>query len=130
MLDKVKKQLEQRISELYRADEKFCKDRWDQTLHLAHRSIAREESNKVTFARQELQRISKFIAELEKDSGEIKPGTQVMCSNDEDYSSYWLGTYAAKHPSKPMHIILVRERPELRIKAEIDCFKYCKPYSF
>jgi hypothetical protein len=58
---KVKEILENRIAQLYEADAKFCQDRWDQTKPECVRAMAREHSNQVTFARQELQNILKAI---------------------------------------------------------------------
>ncbi len=59
--DNVKALLNTRISELYKADEAFCKDRWDMTKHELERSVAREFSNSITMARQEFQAILKQI---------------------------------------------------------------------
>lgn len=49
------KQLKNRITELRNADAEFCKDRWNMALQNFERALAREESNKVTFARQVLE---------------------------------------------------------------------------
>lgn len=49
--------IEQRIKELNEADGLFCKDRWDENLPKPLRDLARENSNQVTFARQELQKL-------------------------------------------------------------------------
>ena len=49
--------LNRRISELYKCDKDFCKDRWDMSLPDFQRATAREMSNQVTFARQELQSV-------------------------------------------------------------------------
>lgn len=53
--------LNERIAELNKADADFCKDRWDMTKPAMERNLYREESNKVTFARQELQAIKKRL---------------------------------------------------------------------
>jgi len=54
--------LENRIKELNEADAEFCKDRWERPeIHAFKKQIAREESNKVTFARQELESILKIV---------------------------------------------------------------------
>jgi len=47
--------IEKRIAELNKADAEFCKDRWNTTLPEIQKSLAREMSNQVTFARQVLQ---------------------------------------------------------------------------
>lgn len=57
--------LEKRIAELYEADKKFCEDRWDKNKTEMERSIARDFSNNVTFARQELQAALKHLNEIE-----------------------------------------------------------------
>lgn len=49
--------LKKRIKELKEVDALFCKDRWDMTKLTLERNLAREMSNQVTFARQELERI-------------------------------------------------------------------------
>ena len=53
--------LNKRIAELNQADAKFCKDRWNMSLPEFQRNLAREESNKVTFARQELEAQIKLL---------------------------------------------------------------------
>lgn len=55
----VVKYLEDRIEQLNEADKHFCKLRWDMSVDSHLRLLAREESNKVTFARQELQEVLK-----------------------------------------------------------------------
>lgn len=55
--------IEKRIKELNDADEEYCTDRWGEGKSEFVRKLAREESNKVTFARQELQEILKSIPE-------------------------------------------------------------------
>ncbi len=57
--DDLQSKIENRIKELYAADSEFCVDRWDMTKHPGVRALARESSNQVTFARQELQRLLK-----------------------------------------------------------------------
>ena len=57
----IKDYLERRIKELYDADATFCKDRWNMNLGPNERGLAREMSNQVTFARQELQEALKYI---------------------------------------------------------------------
>ncbi|AXH74762.1 MAG: KTSC domain protein [Bacteriophage sp.] len=52
--------IKKRIVELNEADAIFCKERWDMSLPEIQRLMAREESNKVTFARQELEKILKL----------------------------------------------------------------------
>ena len=52
----MKEYLENRIKELREADAKFCADRWDMDKHQLIRAMARENSNSVTLARQELER--------------------------------------------------------------------------
>lgn len=51
----IREYIEKRIKELNDADGKFCADRWDDSKSDLIRRLAREESNKVTFARQELE---------------------------------------------------------------------------
>lgn len=53
--------LNTRIQELRNADSAFCEKRWDMSLSHMERSIYREQSNSVTFARQELESIRDFI---------------------------------------------------------------------
>lgn len=53
--------LERRIKELNKADSEFCADRWNMSKPEFERHIAREMSNQVTFARQELQTALKQI---------------------------------------------------------------------
>jgi hypothetical protein len=53
--------LELRIIELNKADRKFCDDRWNDNKTTLEKMLAREESNKVTFARQELQEVLKQL---------------------------------------------------------------------
>lgn len=54
----LRKRIEKRIQELNAADVEFCKDRWDKKdIHPFQKQMAREESNKVTFARQELESV-------------------------------------------------------------------------
>ncbi len=53
--------LNRRIKELNEADIEFCKDRWNMDYPELRRHLAREESNKVTFARQELQEVLKLM---------------------------------------------------------------------
>lgn len=63
-MEQLKNYLNQRIKELNQADADFCKDRWDMSKPANERGLYREESNKVTFARQELERTLKFINSL------------------------------------------------------------------
>lgn len=49
--------IRKRIKELREADDLFCKDRWDMKKLPMERNLAREMSNQVTFARQELEKI-------------------------------------------------------------------------
>lgn len=49
--------IERRITELKAADAAFCTDRWDMTKMQFERNLARDMSNQVTFARQELERL-------------------------------------------------------------------------
>lgn len=54
----LRNKLETRIAELNAADLEFCKDRWERKdIHHLQKQMAREESYKVAFARQELQSI-------------------------------------------------------------------------
>lgn len=54
-------------------------------------------------------------------------GAKVMCSSDKNYKEFWYGTYIASHPvKKDLHIVLLRARPNLKIKESLDIFKYCK----
>ena len=57
----MKEYLEQRIKELRQADANFCKDRWDMSKHELIRSMAREHSNSVTLARQELEKVLELL---------------------------------------------------------------------
>jgi hypothetical protein len=57
----VEEKIKQRIKELNAADAAFCEARWDKN-NIEHvRNAYREASNKVTFARQELEEILKLI---------------------------------------------------------------------
>lgn len=58
---KIQNHIKGRIDELNKADADFCKDRWDITKPQMERTIYREISNQVTFARQELELILNFI---------------------------------------------------------------------
>lgn len=60
----MKEYLEKRIAELYKADSLFCDERWNTKNSHLQRSIAREWSNNVTFARQELQAALKYFNKL------------------------------------------------------------------
>lgn len=63
----LREKIEQRIAELNAVDIEFCKDRWHRTdIHPLQKQIAREESNKVTFARQELQSILQSLPQPPK----------------------------------------------------------------
>lgn len=53
----LEKILTEKIKQLNAADVQFCEDRWSGSKSLQEKQLAREESNKVTFARQELQAI-------------------------------------------------------------------------
>lgn len=64
MREKLIEYLENRIAELNQADGFFCKNRWDMTKPAMERALYREESNRVTFARQEHERTLKFLNEL------------------------------------------------------------------
>jgi len=85
--------LKKRISQLNDADAQFCKDRWDMTKPSFERAIYREESNKATFARQELQ-LQLKIAEslLEKERQAIVDAYVEGCNDtygiDEPNESY------------------------------------------
>ncbi len=60
---RVQEYLNRRIKELNEADVAFCKDRWDNPdVGMTLKIMAREESNKVTFARQELQEVLKLLS--------------------------------------------------------------------
>lgn len=59
--EKIQQFLTRRIDELIKADNDFYKDRWNMSLPDYKRSIAREMSNHVTFARQELQAVLKHV---------------------------------------------------------------------
>ncbi len=61
--------LENRIEQLNKADADYCKDRWDKSKSEMERKIAREFSNQVTYARQELQAALKHLKGLEKGCG-------------------------------------------------------------
>lgn len=61
----MKEYLENRIKELYKADADFCHDRWDNpNASNNEKALAREMSNQVTFARQELQAALKHLESL------------------------------------------------------------------
>ena len=81
--------IEQRIAELNAADVEFCKDRWDRPeLHPLQKQMAREESNKVTFARQELEAILLKSKQLQKE----EPKTYTKRELDEaKKEEYWRG---------------------------------------
>lgn len=64
----MKDYLENRIKELKEADAKFCADRWDMSKHQLVRLMARENSNSVTLARQELERALDVFNKLNIDS--------------------------------------------------------------
>lgn len=57
----IEQYLNRRISELIQADNDFSKDRWDKSQPEFKRNIARDMSNQVTFARQELQAVLKHL---------------------------------------------------------------------
>jgi hypothetical protein len=58
----IEQYLKQRIKELNQADAKFCHDRWDNPAADSFlKMLSREESNKVTFARQELETVLKML---------------------------------------------------------------------
>lgn len=57
----MKEYLENRIAELKKADAEFCELRWDMNRPDFERKLYRDQSNEVTFARQELQRALKFL---------------------------------------------------------------------
>jgi hypothetical protein len=57
----INKIIETRIKELNQADAEFCKLRWDNSKTRMERGLYREESNKVTFARQELESLQQRI---------------------------------------------------------------------
>lgn len=61
----MKEYLENRIKELYKADAQFFKDSCDISKMPMERSIARQFSNEVTFARQELQAALKHLEKIE-----------------------------------------------------------------
>lgn len=62
ILKELKETLENRINELKEADAQYCFNRWDNpSAQPFEKALAREESNKVTFARQELERILKTL---------------------------------------------------------------------
>lgn len=61
----MKEYLEKRIAELYEADAQFFSDSYDMGKSSMERSIARESSKEVTFARQELQAVLKHLNEIE-----------------------------------------------------------------
>lgn len=56
-----KEYIERRIKELNNADAEFCSKRWAQDEMSIVRQLARESSNQVTFARQELQEVEKVL---------------------------------------------------------------------
>lgn len=66
-MDNVKKSIAQRIKELNEADKVLCEKRWNMLLPEMVRNIYREQSNIVTFARQELQAILKKIESTESE---------------------------------------------------------------
>lgn len=51
-------------SELIKADAEFCKERWDMNRPEYERKLYRDQSNEVTFARQELQRALQFFNKI------------------------------------------------------------------
>jgi len=53
--------LRERIKQLNTADAEFCKERWDETKPNFIRKMAREHSNSVTLARQELEECLKVL---------------------------------------------------------------------
>jgi DNA polymerase III sliding clamp (beta) subunit (PCNA family) len=57
----LKAEIKKRIIELNNADAELCKDRWNMELPEIQRRMAREESNKMTFARQELEQLLKKL---------------------------------------------------------------------
>ena len=67
MEKQITQMLTKRIDELNAADVELCKDRWERPeIHPLQKAMAREESNKVTFARQELQSILSKVQALSK----------------------------------------------------------------
>ena len=73
----MKEYLENRIKELKEADAKFCADRWDEDKHPLVRKMARENSNSVTLARQELESALAFFVKLPIHN----IGKSVACNN-------------------------------------------------
>lgn len=59
--DEIKNAIATRIAELNKADSDFFKDRWNMELPEFQRMMAREHSNMVTMARQELESILKLF---------------------------------------------------------------------
>lgn len=57
----IEQYLRERIKQLNEADAEFCKERWDKSKPEIVRSLYREQSNNVTFARQELEAILEFL---------------------------------------------------------------------
>jgi hypothetical protein len=55
IMEIIEKYLRERIRQLNEADAAFCKDRWDMDKPEMLRKLAREHSNAVTLARQELE---------------------------------------------------------------------------
>jgi hypothetical protein len=60
-MDLLKEYLNNRIKQLNEADRLFCIDRWNMSKPDFERNLYRELSNQVTMARQELERVLKFI---------------------------------------------------------------------
>ncbi len=58
--------IERRIQELKKADEKACEQRWDMKRSRLERMAFRDQSNEITFARQELERIAQAIPSKEE----------------------------------------------------------------
>ncbi len=81
-----------RIGELNKADEEFCKMRWDMEKPAMERKLYRESSNSVTLARQELERTLQEVRkinlkndplDIQKSSFAKKEGVIVNCCKCE-----------------------------------------------
>jgi hypothetical protein len=86
-MKKIIEYLRTRIAELQAADAAFCNKRWDMTKPEFERKLYREQSNQVTFGRQELQQLLKFAEALEKETEPVTliPSDQEIKANAEAY---------------------------------------------
>ncbi len=79
-----------------------------------------------TDLQKDLSDLREHVAAPAQEGGNPTYGDKVKCSNESDYSGFWLGTFIGKHPSSDTYIILLRARPHMKIKESLELFKYCE----